>query len=203
MSNYPPPHHQTQDLQKMIAVIKTYPLGILVSASEGTPFITHIPIIYNDDTGKLVAHIDKFNPQVATLVDGAEVTVVFRGPDTYISPSVYTTKQLPTWNYIFVHVKGTITRINDSEKAKETMVAMTTFLEAPDHKYILDKENTRMHRAINYIQAFDITITSWEGKFKLSQDKIAQDQENAKQELIKKSDSHETGFINEMYEGFD
>jgi len=196
---YPPPHHQTQDLQKMIAVIKAYPFGMLVSAVDGKPFVTHIPIIYNDDTGKLVAHIDKYNPQVATLQDGVEVTVVFRGPDTYISPSVYTTKQLPTWNYIFVHVTGTISLINDPEKAKETMVAMTTFLEAPEHKFKLEKENTRMHRMVNYIQAFDITITSWDGKFKLSQDKNEQDYENAKQELIKKSGSNETGFINEIY----
>ena len=196
---YPPPHHQTQDLQKMIAVIKAYPFGMLVSAVDGKPFVTHIPIIYNDDTGKLVAHIDKYNPQVATLQDGVEVTVVFRGPDTYISPSVYTTKQLPTWNYIFVHVTGTISLINDPEKAKETMVAMTTFLEAPEHKFKLEKENTRMHRMVNYIQAFDITITSWDGKFKLSQDKNEQDYENAKQELIKKSGPNETGFINEIY----
>ena len=56
-----------------------------------------------------------------------------------------------------------------------------------------------MKRSINYIQAFDITITKWDGKFKLSQDKIEQDQENAKKELIKKSSKGATGFIEEMY----
>jgi transcriptional regulator len=87
---YPPPHHQYNEKQKMISVMKAYPFATLVSASEGNPLITHIPIIYNDGTGKLVAHIDKYNPQVATLLDGAEVTVVFKGPDSYISPSIYT-----------------------------------------------------------------------------------------------------------------
>jgi transcriptional regulator len=200
MSVYPPPHHQIDNIDKMIATIKQYPFAMLVSAENGTPFVTHIPIIYNDESGKLVAHIDKFNPQVATLVDGAEVTVIFKGPDSYISPSVYTTKQLPTWNYIIVHIKGTITLINDPDAAKDTMVAMTSFLEAPSHKFVLEKENTRMKRSVNYIQAFDIKITHWEGKFKLSQDKNAQDQENAKQELIKKSSAQETGFINAMYD---
>jgi Transcriptional regulator len=56
-----------------------------------------------------------------------------------------------------------------------------------------------MDRMINYIQAFEITITNWEGKFKLSQDKIPQDYENARQELIKKSGRWETGFINSIY----
>jgi transcriptional regulator len=196
---YPPPYHQTKDQQKMIAVMKAFPFAMLVSAADGTPFVTHIPIIYNDETGKLVAHIDKSNPQVTTLIDGAEVTAVFKGPDAYISPSVYTTKQLPTWNYIIVHVTGTLTLINDPEAAKETMVAMTKYLEGSAQKFVLDKDNSSMKRMVNYIQAFDITITHWDGKFKLSQDKIAQDQENAKQELLKKSNNVAAGFIEEMH----
>ena len=196
---YPPPHHQSQDKQKMIALMKQYPFATLVSAVNGTPFITHIPIIYNDESGKLVAHIDKFNPQLETLTNGSEVTVIFKGPDTYISPSVYTTKQLPTWNYIIVHIKGSITLINDPSDAKDTMIAMTAFLEGEDPKFVLEKENTRMQRSVNYIQAFDIAITNWEGKFKLSQDKNELDQENAKKELIRKSDEDITGFIDTIY----
>ena len=199
---YPPPHHQSHDQQKMIAVIKQYPFATLISAVKDTPYITHIPIIYNDNSGKLVAHIDKFNPQVETLNNGAEVTVIFKGPDTYISPRVYTTKQLPTWNYIIVHIKGTISLINDPSETKDTMVAMTSFLEGNDPKFVLEKENTRMQRSVNYIQAFDITITNWEGKFKLSQDKNEKDQENAKQELIRKSDEDITGFIDRIYNKF-
>ncbi len=196
---YPPPHHQTQNREKMIALIKKYPLGMLVSAKDGVPFATHIPIIYNDETGRLVAHIDKFNPQVETLKDGTSVMAVFKGPDTYISPGVYTTKQLPTWNYLILHVTGTVSLINDPEAAMETMIAMTEFLEGEEPRFVLDKDNKRMHRAVNYIQAFDITITHWDGKFKLSQDKNEQDHENAKQELINRSNPNESGFIEEMY----
>ncbi|RMA57112.1 FMN-binding negative transcriptional regulator [Ulvibacter antarcticus] len=196
---YPPPHHQIQDRQKMIAVIQQYPLAMLVSTLNNTPFITHIPIIYNQDSGKLVAHIDKYNPQVTSLTDGASVTVVFRGPDCYISPSAYTTKQLPTWNYMIVHISGTIKLINDADEAKETMIDMTKFLEGNEQKFVLHKDNPSMERFVNYIQAFEINITNWEGKFKLSQDKNPQDHENAKQELIKKSGEDITGFIDSMY----
>jgi transcriptional regulator len=196
---YPPKHHQPKDIKKMIKVIKAYPFGMLVSVLEGKPLITHIPIIYDDAIGKLVAHIDKYNPQVATLTNNSEVTVVFRGPDTYISPSIYTTKQLPTWNYIIVHIKGIIKQINDPDKAKETMIAMTEFLEGKDQKFVLDKDNRGMQNAINYIQAFEIKITEWEGKFKLSQNKNQQDQENAKQELVNNSRIDISDFINEIY----
>lgn len=196
---YPPKHHQSTDIRKMIKVIKAYPFGMLVSVLNGLPLITHIPIIYNETSGKLVAHIDKYNPQVTTLTNNSKVTVVFRGPDTYISPSVYTTKQLPTWNYIIVHIKGNITLINNPDEAKKTMIEMTHFLEGVDQKFVLDKDNRGMRNSINYIQAFEIEVYDWEGKFKLSQDKKQQDQENAKQELIKKSSKDITGFIDEMY----
>lgn len=199
MALYPPPHHQTNDRLKMISVIKAYPFGMLVSCKDEIPFVTHIPIIYNDQTGKLVAHIDKFNPQLASLYNGAKVTVVFKGPDAYISPSIYSTKQLPTWNYIIVHIKGTIALIHDPEEAKDTMIAMTEFLEQPDQKFVLEKKNSRMQRSVNYIQAFDITINEWDGKFKLSQDKIEQDYLNAKKVLIENSAKDASQFIEAMY----
>jgi len=195
---YPPSHHQTVDKEKMIAVMQAYPLAILVTVLDGNPLITHIPIIYNEISGKLVAHIDKFNPQVESLRDGAQVTVVFRGPDSYISPSIYSTKQLPTWNYIIVHITGTISLIKDVDAAKDTMIEMTKFLEGTEQKFILEKENKAMQHFINYIRAFDISITNWEGKFKLSQDKNLQDQENAKQQLIKDSMKDISEFIKKI-----
>ncbi|PKP26301.1 MAG: transcriptional regulator [Bacteroidetes bacterium HGW-Bacteroidetes-2] len=196
---YPPKHHQTQDKEKMISVIESYPLAMLVSAKEGKPFITHIPVIYNHDIEKLVAHIDKHNPQLESLLDGAEVTVVFRGPDVYISPSIYTTPQLPTWNYIIVHITGTIQWIQDIEKAKETMIAMTSFLERKEKKYILNPDDKRMEAAIHFIQAFEIEITNWEGKFKLSQDKNKQDFEIAKNHLKQNTLKNKEYFIDTIY----
>jgi transcriptional regulator len=197
---YPPPHHQSHDIEKMISVIEHFPLGMLVTAKDGKPFITHIPFIYDAATKKLIAHLDRNNPQMETLKDGAEVTVVFKGPDTYISPSIYTTPQLPTWNYIIVHVTGNIKLINKPEAVKKTMVDMTEFLEGDPQKFILKKDDPRMERLIDYIQAFEIEITHWEGKFKLSQDKNAQDFENAKKELIKKSRKDISWFIDINYD---
>jgi transcriptional regulator len=196
---YPPPHHQSGDIEKMISLIEHFPLGMLVSANASKPYCTHIPFIYNKEKDVLVAHIDKANPQLSTLTNDAEVTIVFKGPDTYISPSVYTTKQLPTWNYIIVHITGTIQLINDAERAKETMIAMTEFLEGPEPGFILKKENEAMDRFVNYIQAFEIQITNLEGKFKLSQDKNETDFQNAREALIKKTEEDLSGFINSIY----
>lgn len=196
---YPPPHHQTQDILKMIEVIRSYPLGMLVTVKNNQSYITHIPFVYSDPAGTLLAHIDVSNPQAETLKDGAEVKVVFRGPDAYISPSIYTTKQLPTWNYIIVHITGTVKLINDAEIAKEAMIEMTEFLEKKNSGFTLKKDDARMNQLINYIQTFEVTISNWDGKFKLSQDKIPIDYENAKEELIRRSQQEATSFITKMY----
>ncbi|MDB4292380.1 FMN-binding negative transcriptional regulator [Maribacter sp.] len=200
---YPPPHHQETKFSNVIEVVKNYPFATLVSVKNNTPLITHIPIVYeadNSEFGKLVAHIDKFNPQVATLIDGSEVTAIFQGPDCYISPAIYTTKQLPTWNYIFAHLKGTVKLLTDPEAVKNTMVRMTTFLEGEHPKYVLEQDNPRMESLVNYIVGFEIRITQWEGKFKFSQDKLKKDMQLAKQELIRSQKKDVTGFIEQIIE---
>lgn len=203
MSKYPPPHHLTHDRDKMISVMRHFPLATVISADKGLAYATHIPVIYNDTTGKLVAHMDRSNPQLSTFTNGSELLVVFNGPDAYISPSIYEVQSLPTWNHIIVHVRGTLKLITNEEAAKETLISMTEFLEAPNHKYRLTKDNERMQRLIDYIVAFEIDINHWEGKFKLSQDKRGQDFLNAKEVLIKKSGEDATGFIEEMYKSME
>ena len=182
----------------MIEVIKTYPLATLISIKNNSPIITHLPLIYGENN-KLIGHIDKFNPHAELLCDNNEVTIIFSGPQCYISPSIYTTTQLPTWNYIKVHLKGTVNAIDDADTVKETMVKMTTFLEEPDHNYKLNMDNPRMSGAINFVKGFEIDITYWEGKFKLSQDKKPEDKANAKAQLIKKNQESIEDFLEKVF----
>ena len=197
--SYPPKHHQDDNKNHMVEVIKSYPLATLISVKNNQPFITHLPLIYDEINDKLIGHIDKYNPQSELLKDDNEVTVIFSGPQCYISPSVYTTTQLPTWNYIKVHLKGNVKRIESKEALKQSLIEMTEFLEAPDHKYVLDADNQRMIGNLNYIEMFEITITDWEGKFKLSQDKKAKDTENAREELIRANQESIKVFLNKVF----
>ena len=182
---YPPKHHQDLDKNHMIEVIKSYPLAMLISVKNNQPLITHLPLIYDDANDKLIGHIDKYNPQAELLKDDYKVTVIFSGPQCYISPSIYTTTQLPTWNYIKVHLQGSVKLIRNNDLVMQSMINMTEFLEKPNHIYTLAPDNPRMEAAINYVKGFEITITHWEGKFKLSQDKNKKDMENARNELIR------------------
>lgn len=194
---YPPKQHQNDNKDHLIEVIKTYPLATLISVAENKPFISHLPLVY--DNGKLIGHIDKFNPQTELLKNGNDVTILFSGPQCYISPSIYSTTQLPTWNYIMVHVKGNVTAISDKAALKQSLITMTEFLEAPDHKYILEPDNPRLDRNLDYIEMFEIKITDWEGKFKLSQDKKPKDIKAAKAELIRSHQESIKDFMDKVF----
>lgn len=195
---YPPPHHQDHNIDHMIEVIKAYPLATVISVYKDEPLVTHMPLIYRED-GKLIGHIDIYNPQMPLLRDGNKLTVIFSGPQCYISPSVYTTTQLPTWNYIMVHLKGTVEAIESKEALKDSLIKMTEFLEQPDHKYVLEPDNPRMARNLDYIKMFEISIDQWEGKFKLSQDKKKGDMINAKEELIRANQQNIKDFLNKVF----
>ncbi|MDO5985983.1 FMN-binding negative transcriptional regulator [Flavivirga amylovorans] len=195
---YPPKYHQDNNINHMIEVIKAYPLATLISVKDNQPLITHLPLIYNNE-GKLIGHIDKFNPQAELLKDDNDVTIIFSGPQCYISPSIYATKQLPTWNYIIVHLKATVTAIESKESLKESLIDMTSFLEAPEHKFVLEPDNRSMEGYLDYIKMFEITITDWEGKFKLSQDKKPRDMESARAELIRANQKSIEQFLNKVF----
>ena len=195
---YPPKHHQDSDINHLIEVIKTYPLATIISVKNNEPLVTHLPLIYNE-SGKLIGHIDKFNPQAELLKDNNPLTIIFSGPQCYISPSVYATTQLPTWNYIKVHLKCTVKAIENKEALKESLIKMTEFLEAPEHKYVLEPDNRSMKGYLDYIKMFEITIDSWEGKFKLSQDKKPKDVENARAELIRANKASIETFLNNVF----
>lgn len=196
---YPPPHHQDHDQGHMIEVLKTYPLATVISVIDNRPLITHMPLIYRESDGKLIGHIDIYNPQTKLMRDDNDVTVIFSGPQCYISPSVYTTTQFPTWNYIKVHLKGTVKAIESKVALKASLITMTEFLEQPDHKYVLKPDNPRLDATLDYIKMFEISITDWEGKFKLSQEKKTIDTEHAKAELIRANKLSIKDFLDRVF----
>lgn len=195
---YPPKHHQDDNIDHMIEVIKSYPLATVISVNNNKPYITHLPLIY-DNKYALIGHIDIYNPQAALLKNDMDVTVIFQGPQCYISPSVYSTTQLPTWNYIKVHLEGKVQAIDSKNALKQSLISMTAFLEGDKPKYALDPENPRLDKNLNYIEMFKIHITNWEGKFKLSQDKKQGDRQAAREELIRANQESIRGFLDKVF----
>lgn len=178
---YPPVHHQEGNYKNIVQLMEMYPLATINSCLNNVIESTHTPLVYqpNEQLGVLIGHMDKYNPQVDHFKENIEVQIIFNGPQVYISPAVYSTTQLPTWNYFKAHLKGRLTLENAREKVKQSLIDMTAFLEGDQPNYTLDPNNPRMEAALDYIVGFRIEITSWEGKYKISQDKKKEDQKRA------------------------
>lgn len=178
---YPPVHHQEGNYKNIVQLMEMYPLATINSCLNNEIESTHTPLVYqaNEQLGVLIGHLDKYNPQVNHFKENIEVQIIFNGPQVYISPAVYSTTQLPTWNYFKAHLKGKLTIENEREKVKQSLINMTAFLEGNQPNYTLEPDNPRMESALDYIIGFRIEITSWEGKYKISQDKKKEDQKRA------------------------
>lgn len=185
--NYPPREFQETGFQNIIKIIRAYPLATLISVHNNKLYTSHIPLIYYKDKqfpfGKLAGHIDIHNPQLNALQKGTAVSIIFHGPDSYISPSLFKADHLPTWNYIKVHIEGKPREIKSKDTLRQSLLKMTESLEANTSGYMLSENHPTMNKLLDYIVGFEIEITSWEGKFKLSQNKPTEEQDMAIQSM--------------------
>ena len=187
---YPPRRHLEADIEKMYAVVRAFPFATLVSNNGGDVCVTHAPLTIDRSRGAfgvLFGHMDKFNPHLAVL-DEQKVLAIFHGPNGYITPHVYRSKQLPTWNSISVHVRGTVTRLATQE---ETIAGLMGICEQVDQgvgAYRLNADDERIPSLINFIEGFEITIEEMIGRFKLSQDRNDDDRKRANEELARQSE---------------
>src|SRR5579859_1819327 len=107
---YIPKHDQVTDRATLIDAMRANSFAILFG---GGLTGTHLPLVVKDEGehGVLEGHFAVANPHWNALA-GQEALVVFAGPHTYISPTLYESRvSVPTWNYVTVHAYGTLTLI--------------------------------------------------------------------------------------------
>ena len=156
---YQPAHFRQTDSETLHALMRAYPFATVVVQGEDGLAANHLPIELVD--GKLHGHVARGN-ELARM-DGAELLVIFRGPDGYISPNWYPSKQeshreVPTWNYATVHVQGRARILTDRHEAG---------LPAPWQ--VSDAPEDHIEKMLRAISGLEISIERIEGKFKLNQ----------------------------------
>ena len=193
---YPPRRHVEIDADKLFAVIERYRFATLVSVgADGEPVVTHVPLALDRSRGSagvLFGHMDRANPHLAVLGD-QRVLATFHGPNAYISPDVYGTDQLPTWNSISVHVRGSVRFVDDRETCVRGLQAICTQSEARSYRLAADDE--RIDQLFQFIRGFEIDIEEMTGRFKLSQDRATNDRVRAAEELIRQTEEGSRALI--------
>jgi len=186
---YPPARHLESNPEKLYAVIERCRFATLISADNGEPIVTHVPLILDRTRGAkgtLFGHMDRGNPHL-DLLGKTPALALFHGPQSYISPHVYTTVQLPTWNSITVHVRGKV-RLLTCPNALLSGLASISETDTRPGAYRLDLEHPAIDRLTHYIVGFEIEIEELIGRFKLSQDRNQTDQRLAAIELAEQSE---------------
>jgi transcriptional regulator len=150
----------------------------LVTNGAGGLVASHIPLLHDAARGTLVGHLARANPQGADLVDGAEAFAIFAGPHAYVSPRWYMKgPAVPTWNYTAVHAYGRVRRVDEPEALARIVTDLTRIYEAGAEKpwRYEDMPETFVRGMLNGIVGFELTITRLEGKWKMSQNRPAED----------------------------
>ena len=182
---YQPPHFREDRRAVQHALIAKHSLGLLITAGPEGLQANAIPFLLDaaaSDNGTLRAHLARANPQLRELAAVEECLVVFQGPQTYISPSLYPSKRetgkvVPTWNYITVHAWGRPQVMDDAVWIASQIDDLTRHHEAPRAApwAVADAPEPFVAAQIKGIVGLEIPIARIEGKWKVSQNRTAAD----------------------------
>ncbi|MFN6994694.1 MAG: FMN-binding negative transcriptional regulator [Aquincola tertiaricarbonis] len=190
---YLPSQFAVPDAALLHRLIQQHALGMLTYRNGDGLEAEHLPFLLDTGQGPqgtLLAHVARANPVWRQVPEGAEVLVVFRGAQGYISPSWYPGKQqthryVPTWNYEAVHAHGTL-HVRDDEKFVRAVVArLTRQHEAtqPAPWKMGDAPADYLATLMQHIVGIEVRLTRLQGKFKLNQHHQPADREGAIQGL--------------------
>ncbi len=194
---YIPRHFRVTDQTIIAEFIQQNHFATLVSYDGQRPIATHtlLDLEHDGDGGLLLnGHMSKANPQWRTLDEGSDVLAIFAGPHTYISPRWYDHTNVPTWNYMSVHVYGRPRLITDRNELLTMLTKLVDRYEAtsgatPAYQVetlpeaFLDKE-------LRGLVGFQIHVTQIDASFKLSQNRNQRDYDTIIDELSKREDDN-------------
>ena len=200
---YIPEHFRVRDHAAAINFMRANPFAILISTTTDGPFATHIPVVIreNADQVTLRGHVAKANPHWRYLEQQPHCLMIFHGPHAYISPTNYVTQEnVPTWNYGAVHIYGNARVYSAHEDLLNMLHDLIPTFEATYRQHwdtLSDSYRTRM---LNQIVGFEIAVTRIEGKFKLSQNRLPEEQQNVIDSLCPAHDTAISGTARLMQE---
>ncbi len=176
---YSPPEFVIEQRPALLEFVRANAFGQLISLVDGQPVVTHLPFAVDADSGLLLAHLARANPQWRAL-DGESVLVTFQGPHAYVSPTWYAGPGVPTWNYQAVHVRGRCRVFDDSARLAALLASLSQTYEAGrDQPWNGDYDP----RLLKGIVGLEIAIDDMQGKFKLSQNRPPEDRQRVAVEL--------------------
>ena len=177
---YIPPAFKDDDVESIRRTIRNARLANLVTATTDGPVATPLPLFLDETEGEhgtLYGHVARANPQWR-LPPLGEALAIFSGPEAYVTPSWYATKQetgkvVPTWNYIAVHAYGPVEFFEDAQRLLQVVTRLTNRQEQSRAEpwAVSDAPADFVAAQLRGIVGVRIPVTRFEGKRKMSQNR--------------------------------
>jgi len=198
---YVPKHFEETRIEILHELIRAHPLAALVTLTPDGLDANHIPFEIDPDPapfGILRGHIARANPLWRHFSKDVEALAIFQGPNTYISPSWYPTKQetgkvVPTWNYAVVHAHGSLKVVEDRGWLRQLVERLTQRHERTRSIpwKVADAPTEFIEEQLSAIVGLEMPIARLTGKWKVSQNRPARDQQGVVEGLLQ--DGAESG----------
>jgi transcriptional regulator len=184
---YIPKANEETRLPVLHDFIRANPLATLVTMGNSGMIASHIPLVLDDDNsqfGLLKGHISRANTQWKDIETAIDALAIFAGDHHYITPNWYPSKhqdakQVPTWNYVVTHCYGPLKLIEDPQWLLAHLETLTSIHEAsnPVPWKVTDAPPEFNRALLNGIIGLELPIRKIEGKWKVSQNRNAQDRQ--------------------------
>jgi transcriptional regulator len=190
---YQTAHFEETRIEVMQALMQAHPLATLVTLAADGLTANHIPMIFDatpaagapsGTLGTLRGHVARANPLWRDFSAEHGALAVFQGPQTYITPSWYKSKQqtgrvVPTWNYAVVHARGVLMVRDDPEWLLSFLNTLTDAHEGKRAQpwKVSDAPDDYVEQMLKQIVGIEIRVQALTGKWKLSQNKPEGDRE--------------------------
>lgn len=181
-TTYLPAHFEERDLPTLHALIDAHPLATWATTQDGELVVHHVPFRLDRTRGAfgtLVGHVARANPVWRSPQPSL---LVFGGPQAYVSPGWYPSKQVhgkvvPTWNYAVVHARGTPVALEDGPSVLRIVSQLTDTHEAAQaHPWqVGDAPPDFIEQLLRAIVGIEIPVEQLVGKWKVSQNRSGDD----------------------------
>ncbi len=172
---HPNPNFRKETQERNIKFVRERSFGTLaINAKEG-PLLSHIPFLLMEDTKTIELHLVRSNPIVSALAEPQAAVISVMGGDSYISPDWYfIDDQVPTWNYIAVHIRGKISLLQQ-EEIHDVLDRLTASMEnrlLPKKPWASSKMDQDVYnKMLRQIVPVRMEVMDIQGTWKLSQNK--------------------------------
>src|ERR1700722_16227003 len=182
---YIPKLHEQSDLRVLHELVRSHPLGTWATQGEGELIVNHVPFVLDPSRGPygtLLCHVARANSVWQSFSKTVPSVIVFQGPDSYISPSWYPSKQVhgkvvPTWNYAVVHAHGIPVVMETQAQLLQQITQLTATHESHQRVpwQVADAPADFIEQMSRQIVGIEIPITRIFGKWKVSQNRSEAD----------------------------